>query len=128
MSRFLFCLEIFIRSLGHLALDQSKKLTVSLILISRIFACVEQIFRSLEQFSLVILNFPQSFQNLSGKFFSQISLFLTPASTITAIVPARININTFKSIFLLFFLIESFDVLIECFELFITGIFHQASL
>ena len=59
---------------------------------------------------------------------SQISLFLTPASTITAIVPARININTFKSIFLLFFLIESFDVLIECFELFITRIFHKASL
>ena len=96
MSRFLFCLGIFIQSLGHFALDQSKKHTVFLILISRIFACVEKIFRSLEQFSLVISNFSQSFQNLSGKFSSQISLFLTPASRITAIMPARTNIKTLK--------------------------------
>ena len=48
ISQTLLYLKKFIRSLGHLALDQSRKLSVSLFSISRIFANTEQIFRSLE--------------------------------------------------------------------------------
>ena len=84
ICRTLLYLEQSIRSRGHLALDQSKKLSVSRTSLSRIFTYAEQIFRSLEQFSLVILSFSQNFS-------SQISLFSTPACTIAGIVSAKVN-------------------------------------
>lgn len=52
---------------------------------------LKQIFRSLEQFSLVVLDFSQHFRNFSCNFFSQISLFSTPSSTIAALLPARMS-------------------------------------
>ena len=44
ITQTLLYVEQFIRSLGHLALDQSKRLSVSQSSISRIFAYAEQIF------------------------------------------------------------------------------------
>ena len=94
-------LEQFIRS--HLALDQRKKISAYRISLSEIFAYVEQIFRSYEQFPLVISNFSQNFQNFSCNFFSQISLFSKPAGTNAAIVPVRMSkdsqIKRFGSIY-----------------------------
>ena len=69
ISQTLLYLKQFIRSLGHLAFDWSKILSVS-----RIFTFVEQIFRSLEQFSPVISTFSQNFQSFC-RFSSKISLF-----------------------------------------------------
>ena len=91
ISRTLLYLKQFIRSHGHIALDQSKKLSVSRISIFRIFAYVKQTFRSLEQVSLVISNFPQCFQNFPCNFSFQISIFSTTASTIAANELARMS-------------------------------------
>ena len=57
MSQTQLYLKQIIRSLGHLALDYSKKLSLSRFSISGTFAYAEQIFRSLEQFFRVISNF-----------------------------------------------------------------------
>ena len=92
-------LEKFILSLGNLALDQRKKLSVSQILISQIFATVKRIFQSLEQFYLVISNFSQNFQN-SLQFLSQISLFSTRSGTIAAIMQARMSKDSLFEFFL----------------------------
>ena len=74
-------LEQFIRCLRHLALNQSKKLSVS-----QTFAYVQQISRSLEQFSL-----------------GPLSSFLTPAATITAIVPEGTSKDSQINFFCYFF-------------------------
>ena len=103
ISRTLLYLKQFIRSHGHIALDQSKKLSVSRISIFRIFAYVKQTFRSLEQVSLVISNFPQCFQNFPCNFSFQISIFSTTASTIAANELARMSKDPQINFFCFFF-------------------------
>ena len=123
ISRTLLYLKQFIRSHGHIALDQSKKLSVSRISIFRIFAYVKQTFRSLEQVSLVISNFPQCFQNFPCNFSFQISIFQQPLAQLLQ-MSWQEWVKTLKSIFFVFFL---FDQMFQL-NFFITRIFNKTSL
>ena len=102
ISRTSLYLKQFIRSLGHLVLDQSKKLSVSRISIFRTLAFIEQILWSLEQFFLSYLKLFSKFPKLFAIFILKLEFFSTPRSTI---VPARMIIVSQTFVFL-FFLIE----------------------
>ena len=94
---------------GHLTLDQSKKN-------SRYLEFLEQIFGTLEQYSLVVSNFPKISKTFYN-FCSQISLFSTPAGTTTAIVSAKM-IKDWQIDFFSLFIIEYFDSIFWSLEYF----------
>ena len=80
ISRTLLYLEQFIRSLGHLVLDQSKKLSVSRISIFRTLAFIEQILWSLEQFFLSYLKLFSKFPKLFAILLLKLAFFRHPAA------------------------------------------------
>ena len=122
ISNFAISRTIYPVPCGHLTHDQSKKLSVPLISISRIFAYVEQIFRSFEQFSLVISNCSQNFQNFSCIFFLKLVCFQHMLAQLLQLYRQE-WVKTLKSNFFCSFFIKSFDS-----NFFITKIFNKTSL
>ena len=87
---------------------------LSRISISQILANAEQLFGSLKHVTLAISKMFPKFLKHFCNFFSQISLFLTPACTVPAIEPARMSkysqIEFFCSFFWSNILIWFFDI------------------
>ena len=116
LSRILYILNFDLEQIiWHLiSLHQSKKLMVSRISISQILANAEQLFGSLKHVTLAISKMFPKFLKHFCNFFSQISLFLTPACTVPAIEPARMSkysqIEFFCSFFWSNILIWFFDI------------------